>query len=83
LSAPVDGLDVHRALKKSLSALGEEKAAGIIENLRKKGITFQSGPFVLQQLRRPLAEIVGEGTAKVVLSMIEDELKKDEVRSAN
>jgi hypothetical protein len=76
LDAPVDGLDVHRALKKSLSVLGEEKTNGIMEQLRKKGIVFQSGAFVLQQLQLPLSEIVGAPTAKVIISMVEDELKR-------
>ena len=57
--------------------LGPEKVEGILENLRKKGATFQPGPFLLQLLQNPLAEIVGAGTAKVILSMVEDEIRRE------
>lgn len=76
MSAPVDGAKVYVALRNAMSSMGEERVNGILESLRKKGIAFDSGQFVLQQLEQPLTEIVGSAVAKVLVAMVADELKR-------
>ena len=76
MSLPVDGSRVHIALRKALLSMGEERASRILENLRENGISFESDQFVIRQLQKPLSEIVGEATAKVLVVMVIDELKR-------